>query len=127
MAHFAYIDNDNRVTQVIVCDQDQIDTGAFGDPARWIQTSYNTRAGVHIQGGTPFRKNFAGVGMTYNAELDAFIGEKSCPSWVLDPDTCQYVPPRPQPEKPSMFEAYVWNEDIVDWVLINMLDENTPE
>lgn len=127
MAHFAYINDHNRVTQVIVCEQDQIDTGAFGDPGRWIQTSYNTRGGVHILGGTPFRKNFAGVGMTYDPDLDAFIGEQSYPSWVLDPDSCLYVPPRPQPENPSMFEAYVWNEPTQDWVLVTMLDPATPE
>jgi hypothetical protein len=65
MSHFAKIDQNNRVTQVIVAEQDVINTGLFGDPALWIQTSYNTHGGVHAQGGTPLRKNFAGIGYTY--------------------------------------------------------------
>jgi hypothetical protein len=71
MAHFAKIQN-NIVTQVIVAEQDVIDSGLFGDPASWIQTSYNTHNGVHVLGGTPLRKNFAGVGYTYDPVADEF-------------------------------------------------------
>ena len=71
MAHFAHIQN-NIVTQVIVAEQDVIDTGLFGDPKSFIQTSYNTHNGVHVLGGTPLRKNFAGVGYTYDPVKDEF-------------------------------------------------------
>jgi len=71
MAHFAQIQN-NIVTQVIVAEQDVINSGLFGDPASWIQTSYNTLNGVHLLGGTPLRKNFAGVGYTYDPVADEF-------------------------------------------------------
>jgi hypothetical protein len=71
MAHFAKIEN-GIVTQVIVAEQDVINSGLFGDPASWIQTSYNTHNGVHILGGTPLRKNFAGVGYTYDPVADEF-------------------------------------------------------
>ena len=71
MAHFAHIQN-NIVTQVIVAEQDVIDTGLFGDPKSFIQTSYNTHNGVHVLGGTPLRKNFAGIGYTYDPVADEF-------------------------------------------------------
>jgi len=88
MAHFAQIDNDNIVIQVIVAEQDFINSGTVGDPSKWIQTSYNTRLGQHWtenEDGTVFlsadqtralRKNFAGVGYTYDSERDAFIPPK---------------------------------------------------
>ena len=72
MAHFAKIDQNNIVTQVIVVEQDVIDSGLFGDPTSWVQTSYNTRGGVHILGGTPLRKNFAGIGYVYDPVADEF-------------------------------------------------------
>ena len=71
MAHFAKIEN-GIVTQVIVAEQDVINSGLFGNPASWVQTSYNTRDGVHILGGTPLRKNFAGIGYTYDPVADEF-------------------------------------------------------
>jgi hypothetical protein len=71
MSHFARIEN-NIVTQVIVAEQDVINSGLFGDPASWVKTSYNTRDGVHALGGTPLRKNFAGVGYTYDPVNDEF-------------------------------------------------------
>lgn len=71
MAHFAQIQN-NIVTQVIVAEQDVINSGLFGNPASWVQTSYNTRNGVHILGGTPLRKNFAGIGYIYDPVADEF-------------------------------------------------------
>jgi hypothetical protein len=71
MAHFAKVEN-GIVTQVIVAEQDVINSGLFGDPASFIQTSYNTRDGVHILGGTPLRKNFAGIGYTYDPVANEF-------------------------------------------------------
>jgi len=71
MSHFAKVEN-NIVTQVIVAEQDVINTGLFGNPASWIQTSYNTHNGVHLLGGTPLRKNFAGIGYTYDPVADEF-------------------------------------------------------
>ena len=71
MSHFAKVEN-NIVTQVIVAEQDVIDTGLFGDPKSFIQTSYNTHNGAHVLGGTPLRKNFAGIGYTYDPVADEF-------------------------------------------------------
>ena len=65
MAHYAHVEN-GIVTQVIVADQDFINSGAVGDPSTWVQTSYNTYAGQHTNGGTPLRKNYAGVGWNCN-------------------------------------------------------------
>lgn len=113
MGHFAQIDENNIVVQVIVADQDFIDTGAVGDPSRWIQTSYNTSAGVHRLGGTPLRKNYAGVGYTYDPQLDAFIPPKFFPSWVLNEDTCQWEPPVPMPADGKIYE---WNESSQQWI-----------
>ena len=96
MSHFAQIDGNNIVTQVLVIEQDVIDTGLFGDPASWIQTSYNTNGGVHTLGGTPLRKNYAGIGYTYNASRDAFIPPKPFASWTLNEDTCLWEAPTPR-------------------------------
>jgi hypothetical protein len=112
MAHFAQIDENNIVTRVIVIDQETVDTGYFGDPASFIQTSYNTHAGEHLLGGTPFRKNYAGVGYKYDAERDAFIPPKPHESWIFNEDTCRYHPPTPMPDDGKV---YLWNEDLVDW------------
>ena len=78
MSHFAQINDENIVTQVIVAEQDFINSGAVGDPSRWIQTSYNTFAGEHRNGGEPLRKNYAGIGYTYDSQRDAFIPSRSC-------------------------------------------------
>ena len=96
MSHFAKVE-DGVVTNVIVAEQDFIDTGAMGDPSQWVQTSYNTYLGVHYapnsmtpDDGTPLRKNYAGFGYTYDAERDAFIPPKPFPSWKLNEDTCDW-------------------------------------
>jgi hypothetical protein len=115
MSHFAQIDENNIVTQVIVIEQDVVDTGLFGDPASWIQTSYNTHGGVHSQGGTPLRKNYAGIGYTYDSTRDAFIPPKPFNSWVLDEDTCLYEAPTPMPDDGKI---YNWDEDTTSWVEI---------
>ena len=75
MSHFAEVEN-GIVKRVIVAEQDFIDSGAVGDPKNWVETSYNTQAGVHKLGGTPLRKNYAGIGYTYGKDLDAFIPPK---------------------------------------------------
>ena len=112
MAHFAQINEENIVTQVIVAEQDFINSGAVGDPAQWIQTSYNTRAGQHIQGGTPLRKNYAGIGYTYNRDHDAFVPPKPFPSWVLNLATALWEPPTPHPNNGEM---YGWDEATQSW------------
>lgn len=118
MAHFAQIDDNDIVIQVIVAEQDFINSGAVGDPVRWIQTSYNTMGGVHRLGGTPLRKNYAGIGYSYNRQLDAFIPPKPYPSWVLDMNTGLYNPPIPVPtdagqgDPPNM---YTWDEEEQGW------------
>lgn len=128
MAHFAQIDENNRVIQVLVIEQDQIDTGLLGDPSRWIKTSYNTRGGVYYDPVTnqpaadqslAFRKNFAGIGMTYDPVRDAFIPEQPYPSWVLNEQTCLWDPPIPQPERPSKFDYYFWDEPTLSWILVD--------
>ena len=112
MAHFAKVEN-GIVTQVIVIDQETLNTGHWGDPASWIQTSYNTQGGAHTQGGTPLRKNYAGIGYTYDSQRDAFIPPKQYNSWVLDEDTCLWNPPVAMPTDGKM---YVWRESDTSWV-----------
>ena len=113
MSHFAQIDENNIVTQVIVIEQDVVDSGLFGDPASWIQTSYNTSGGVHSQGGTPLRKNYAGIGYTYDNTRDAFIPPKPYNSWVLNEDTCLWEAPTPMPVDGKI---YNWDEATTSWV-----------
>ena len=76
MSHYAQIDENNIVINVIVAEEDFIQSGSVGDPNSWIQTSYNTYGNVHQLGGTPLRKNYAGIGYTYDSILDAFIPPK---------------------------------------------------
>jgi hypothetical protein len=114
MSHFAQIDENNIVTQVLVIEQDVIDTGLFGDPASWIQTSYNTHGGVHTLGGTPLRKNYAGIGYTYDDTRDAFISPKLFNSWTLNEDTCLWQAPTPMPVEEG--KTFVWNEETTSWV-----------
>ena len=117
MGHFAKVKN-GIVTQVIVAEQDYIDT--LNDTSSWIQTSYNTYGGVHKLGGTPFRKNYAGAGYTYDSERDAFIPVKPFPSWVLNEETCIWEAPTPYP---NSNDAYGWNETNQTWDLIATLEE----
>jgi hypothetical protein len=112
MAHFAQIEN-GIVTQVIVADQDVIDSGAFG--SGWIKTSYNTSGGQHLLNGTPFRKNYAGIGYTYDAQRDAFIPPKPYNSWTLNEDTCLWQPLTPMPTDGKMYD---WDEATLIWTLI---------
>jgi len=82
----------------------------------WKQTSFNTVGGVHKTGGTPLRKNFAGIGMTYDEDRDAFIPKKPYPSWTLNETTCLWDPPV---VKPDDGQRYSWNETNQTWDLIN--------
>ena len=104
MAHFAKLNN-NTVTEVIVAEQDFINSGAVGDSFLWVQTSYNGN----------FRKNYAGVGDTYDKAKDAFIPPKPYPSWTLVEDTCQWAAPVAYPTDGKVYE---WNEDTTNWTEI---------
>jgi len=122
MAHYAFLNEDNIVTEVIVGkdeDNGNIDWevhygGIRGQVCK--RTSYNTKGGVHSGGGTPFRKNYAGIGYTYDSTRDAFIPPKPFDSWVLNETTCVYDPPTPYP---TDGENYSWNEDTLSWDLIS--------
>lgn len=109
MSHFAQIEN-GIVIQVIVAEQDVIDSGLFG--AGWVQTSYNTHGGQHPDG-RPLRKNYAGVGFTYDTDRDAFIPPKPFPSWTLDDATCLWNCPV---SLPTDGKFYSWNEDQQQWI-----------
>jgi hypothetical protein len=113
MSHFAKVEN-GIVTHVIVAEQDFIDSGAVGEPSAWVQTSYNTHGGQHPEG-RPLRKNYAGIGFTYDAQRDAFIQPKPYPSWLLDNDTCLWQAPTPMPENGD----YSWDESTLSWVQQN--------
>ena len=121
MSHFAKIEN-GTVTQVIVVEQDVLDTGLFGDPSLWVQTSYNTLGGVHVLGGTPLRKNYAGAGYTYDSGRDAFIPPSPFNSWLLNEDTCLWEAPTPMPTDDKQYQ---WDEETLSWVEIPTLP--TPE
>ena len=111
MAHFAKVEN-GIVTQVIVIDQETLNTGHWGDPASWVQTSYNTQGGQHPEG-RPLRKNYAGIGYSYDAGRDAFIPPKPYASWVLNETTCQWGAPTPMPVEEG--KRFTWNEETTSW------------
>lgn len=120
MPYFAEINKHNLVVRVISAEQEWIDAGNVGDPKNYVQTSYNTRAGQHILGGTPFRKNYAGIGYSYDSIRDAFIPPKPFPSWILNEDTCLWDPPFPEPSDAKSIDnplgkTYDWIESIQDW------------
>lgn len=112
MGHFAKV-TDGIVTQVIVAEPEFFESFVDASPGEWVQTSYNTRGGVHINGGTPLRKNYAGIGFAYDKERDAFIPPKPFPSWVLDENTCLWNSPVPHPNDGKI---YNWNESQGNWV-----------
>jgi len=116
MSHFAEIDpNTNKVLRVIVAEQDFIDSGAVGDPKNWIQTSYNTYHGINERTGLAIRKNFAGIGYTYDEIKDAFIPPKPYNSWILNEETCDWESPT---SYPNDGKTYSWNEENTEWVEI---------
>ena len=132
MASFAKLNSENIVTTVVsvindvLKDSNGIEQEAIGiqflrtlynEPnAIWKQTSYNTNGGVHSLGGTSFRKNHAGIGMTYDAQRDAFISPKPYNSWILNESTCNWDAPVARPNDGNM---YKWNEEILNWELMN--------
>jgi hypothetical protein len=122
MAHFAQLDENKIVTKVLVIEQDVIDTGLFGEPSSFIQTSYNTHGGVHTLGGTPLRKNYAGTGYTYDSVRDAFIPPKPYNSWTLVEDTCLWTAPV---DMPTDGKVYKWDEETLSWKDISD-GESTP-
>ena len=114
MTHFAKVEN-GTVTQVIVAEQDFVDT----QEGTWVQTSYNTRGGVHYSpetgepdGGVALRKNYAGIGFTYDSDRDAFIAPQPFPSWTLNETSCAWESPVAYPDDG---ETYLWNEDTQQW------------
>jgi hypothetical protein len=115
MSHFAKVLND-MVINIMVAEPEFFDTFVDSSPGEWIQTSYNTRGGVHLQGGTPLRKNFAGIGYTYDRIRDAFIPPQPYPSWRLNEETCCWDPPIPYP---SDGDLYVWNEADKSWIVVS--------
>lgn len=114
MGHFAKVLN-GTVTQVIVADPDFFTKFVDSSPGEWIQTSYNMAGGVHALGGTPLRKNFAGIGYSYDKTRDAFIPPKPFASWKLNESTCLWDAPVVYP---SDGKNYTWDESTVSWKLI---------
>jgi hypothetical protein len=118
MAHYAFLDEHNTVVQVIVGkDEGNMDWEQFYSMQMGMackRTSFNTMGGVHQLGGTPFRKNYAGIGFTYDAQRDAFIPPKPFASWTLNEDTCLWEAPVPMPTDGQM---YAWDEDAGQWAV----------
>ena len=128
MASFAKIGLNNKVIEVqsvvneVLHDSNGVEQENIGIDflskltgwSIWKQTSYNTRGGVHKLGGTPFRKNHAGIGYTYDEDRDAFIAPKPYPSWILNEETCQWDAPVALPDTEN---SYNWNEETQQWDL----------
>ena len=121
MAHFAKLGTGNIVERVAVVSNDIATTGQtgidflnnlHGSRDVWKQTSYNTQGGVHTLGGTPFRKNYAGIGYTYDETRDAFIPKQPFNSWTLNEDTCQWEAPVAYPDDGK---RYNWNDETTTW------------
>ncbi|MBF9235580.1 hypothetical protein [Microvirga alba] len=118
MAHFAKV-SDGIVRQVIVAEPEFFETFVDTSPGEWIQTSYNTHAGIHYgpngqpDGGIALRKNFAGIGFTYDRQRDAFIPPQPFPSWLLDEESCTWQPPVEYPQDGGI---YRWDEATRTWV-----------
>ncbi len=121
MAHYAFLDNSNIVTEVIVGkDEGEENTDwevHYGNFRNQVckRTSYNTSGGTHSSGGTPFRKNYAGIGYTYDKDRDAFIPPSPFPSFLLNEETCLWDAPVPYP---TDGERYLWNEEGLEWTLV---------
>lgn len=117
MAHFAKVEN-GTVTQVVVAEADFIATGALGDPASWIQTSYNTRGNVHYgpdgqpDGGEAVRGNYAGIGYVYDKLNDVFYAPQPFPSWILNIGSWTWEAPTPYPTDGKL---YSWDEETKNW------------
>ena len=123
MAHFAKLGVGNIVERVAVVSNDIATTeqagmnflnNLYNTRDVWKQTSYNTQGGVHMLGGTPFRKNYASKGYTYDQEKDAFIPPKPYPSWTLNESTCRWDSPVDYPDDGKIYD---WNEETQQWEL----------
>lgn len=118
MAHYAYLDENNVVVDVITGKdegEDGVDWEAWYGKFRGLtckRTSYNTYEGVHTKGGTPFRMNYAAIGDTYDASRDAFIPRRDYPSWTLDESTCTWKAPVDYPSAPGGVVLHIWDEDV---------------
>jgi hypothetical protein len=135
MASFAKLNSENIVITVVSVvnevlkdsngvEQEQLGINflktLYNEPNTiWKQTSYNTRGGVHSNGGIPFRKNHAGIGYTYDENKDAFISPKPYNSWILNESTCLWNAPVAYPVDSNINNIYIWNEEILNWELIN--------
>lgn len=123
MAHYAFLDGNNTVTEVITGKnegEDGIDWEQwYGEFRGQVckRTSYNTSGGVHSTGGTPFRKNYAGIGYTYDEARDAFIPPKPFDSWLLNEDSCLWEAPVAHPNDGGF---YNWNEEDQEWVAVDL-------
>lgn len=121
MSHFAKVQN-GIVTEVIVAEQDFINSGLVGPASEWVQTSYNTRGGVHYgedgqpDGGVALRGNYAGIGYTYDSAHDVFYAPQPYPSWTLNNTTWLWESPVPYPTDDK---TYQWNEEQRNWVEVN--------
>jgi hypothetical protein len=123
MAHFAKLGTGNIVEKIVLVSNDIATTeqagvdflnNLYNTRDVWKQTSYNTFGGVHKLGGTPFRKNYAGVSYTYDASRDAFIAPKPFPSWTLNEETCKWEAPVALPDTENRYD---WNEETQQWNL----------
>lgn len=108
MSHFAKIEN-GIVTQVIVAEQDVINAL----DGVWVQTSYNTQNGIHVLGGTPLRKNFAGIGDVYDSTRDAFYKPQPHPDCILDESSCSWSYPKPYPDN---VPPHRWDSEKQEWI-----------
>jgi hypothetical protein len=116
MSHFAKV-VEGKVTQIIVAEPEFFQTFVDSSPGAWIQTSYNTYGGQHKNGGTPLRKNYAGVGFTYDSTRDAFIPPQPYPSWTMSEETCLWSAPTPIP---ADGKNYFWDETTTSWVEVTV-------
>jgi hypothetical protein len=133
MAHYAQLDPNNKVVSVFTGrDEDDLEEGItdweeYYAPEGFTvkRTSINTYGNQHLNGGTPFRKNYAGEGYSYDSSRDAFIAPKPFDSWILNEETCLWEAPVPQPEiQPNSQEAYYWNEKDQEWIFQDFSEEN---
>ena len=139
MSHFAQVIN-GIVEQVIVAEQDFIDSGAVGDPSTWIQTSYNTRGGIHYDpvtalpsGKLAFRANYAGLGYTYDVINDVFYAPQPidhkgvlCSSWTISTPTWEWTPPIAMPILELSSQIYVWDETTKSWLSTDQIIDPLP-
>ena len=116
MSHYAKI-TDGKVMQVIIAEPEFFETFVDSSAGEWIQTSYNTKGGVHLLGGTPLRKNYAGIGYTYDRTRDAFIPPQPFLSWTLNEQTCLWEAPTPYPQDDK---RYAWDEPTLSWIEITV-------